>query len=421
MTRAKSDCSLAMADPERTQLERRFTEAREEALAAGRSNGPGEAPEPAPMAGEPSMMTLGEPSGAPASMGRLTRAEALEALDKYEEQWKDEPAAYSDETISCYHQHLGGSNHGFKYEVTIDSDPGPVVAIARELDLMPTWHKFVTQAKLVEKINADKKDRTFGGLWGYVEIWFPWPLSNRAMVVKCETLDCLEERGALLIELLSGDYEEGKLPTTADQCPRLWVKNLTKIVPLPPKPDGTPRSQFTLFCETDFQTPLTPKFLINFILKVMAPVVYSQVKELLESSFGGNSQFRSRMEETPEMYGAIKESVEVFQSAEAKRQRELLYGEAPSVRRSPVASTSEWHMSLKHSQSAATLRVKLDPSEAAAYSTERNHTANAIETMAYEMPVKPAPTVRGPSGVLRRPAARPGLRRPRRLSTTIVG
>ena len=57
----------------------------------------------------------------------------------------------------------------------------------------------------------------------------------------------------------------------------------------------------------------------------MAPVVYSQVKELLESSFGGNSQFRSRMEDTPEMYGAIKESVEVYQSAEAKRQRELLY------------------------------------------------------------------------------------------------
>ena len=37
-----------------------------------------------------------------------------------------------------------------------------VVAIARELDLMPTWHKFVTQAQLVEKIHADKKDRTFG-------------------------------------------------------------------------------------------------------------------------------------------------------------------------------------------------------------------------------------------------------------------
>ena len=35
------------------------------------------------------------------------------------------------------------------------------------------------------------------------------------MVVKCETLNCLDERGALLIELLSGDYDETKLPTTA--------------------------------------------------------------------------------------------------------------------------------------------------------------------------------------------------------------
>jgi len=97
------------------------------------------------------------------------------------------------------------------------------------------------------------------------------------------------------------------------------------------------------------------------------------------------------------------------------------YGETPSVRRAPAASTSEWHSSLKHSQSAATLRVKLDPSEAAAYSTDRNHAANAIHNMTYDMPAKPAPMVRGPSGVLRRPAARPGLRRPRGLTTTIVG
>ena len=33
--------------------------------------------------------------------------------------------------------------HRFKYEVMIESDPAPVVAIARELDLMPNWHKFV--------------------------------------------------------------------------------------------------------------------------------------------------------------------------------------------------------------------------------------------------------------------------------------
>jgi hypothetical protein len=29
--------------------------------------------------------------------------------------------------------------HRFKYEVLIEADPAPVVAIARELDLMPTW------------------------------------------------------------------------------------------------------------------------------------------------------------------------------------------------------------------------------------------------------------------------------------------
>jgi hypothetical protein len=34
---------------------------------------------------------------------------------------------------------VAGSVHRFKYEVLIEADPAPVVAIARELDLMPTW------------------------------------------------------------------------------------------------------------------------------------------------------------------------------------------------------------------------------------------------------------------------------------------
>ena len=40
---------------------------------------------------------------------------------------------------------------------------------------------------------------SFGGIWGYVELWYPWPLSNRAMVVKCEVVDGLKASGAILV------------------------------------------------------------------------------------------------------------------------------------------------------------------------------------------------------------------------------
>jgi hypothetical protein len=253
-------------------------------------------------------------SSASAARTDFSKEEGVDELQRQEDIWTGVPQAYSDETITCYHQHVGGSVHRFKYEVMIESDPAPVVAIARELDLMPNWHKFVSQSCIVENIPSHDGPggSSFGGIWGYVELWFPWPLANRAMVVKCEVLDVLQETGAILVRLLSGDYDEGKLPTTSEQCPRLVAQNLTQIVPMEPLPDGTPRTKFILFVDTDFQTNLIPGFVIQFILKVMAPVVYTQVKNLLETEFGGDTQFRERMAACPEMYGSIAARVEAF-------------------------------------------------------------------------------------------------------------
>jgi hypothetical protein len=59
---------------------------------------------------------------------------------------------------------------------------------------------------------------------------------------------------------LSGDYDDdAALPTTAAQCPRLGsVANLTQIVPLAPKADGTPRTQIVLYADMDFGTSAIP-------------------------------------------------------------------------------------------------------------------------------------------------------------------
>jgi len=122
---------------------------------------------------------------------------------------------------------------------------------------MPTWNRFVSASKVIEVLpasnvgdsgnggNGSSGDGSlFGGIWGYVELWFPWPLANRAMVVRCEVVDVLGSCGAILVRLLSGDYRDpAKLPTTPQSCPRLHAQNLTAILPLPPKPDGTPRTR----------------------------------------------------------------------------------------------------------------------------------------------------------------------------------
>lgn len=105
-----------------------------------------------------------------ASVMTFGPAEGAAELTRQAEIWRGVEAAYSDATITCFHQHVEGSLHRFKYELIIDSSPAPVVAIARELDLMPTWNKFVSKSKVVETIDSDEKT-SFGGIWGYVELW----------------------------------------------------------------------------------------------------------------------------------------------------------------------------------------------------------------------------------------------------------
>lgn len=56
----------------------------------------------------------------------------------------------------------------------------------------------MSRSQVVETL-VPRGRASFGGIWGYVELWFPWPLSNRAMVVKCEVVDVLKASGAILV------------------------------------------------------------------------------------------------------------------------------------------------------------------------------------------------------------------------------
>ena len=40
-----------------------------------------------------------------------------------------------------------------------------------QVDLMTRWNKFVSTSKLVESIESDDSNASFGGIWGYVELW----------------------------------------------------------------------------------------------------------------------------------------------------------------------------------------------------------------------------------------------------------
>jgi hypothetical protein len=68
---------------------------------------------------------------------QFQKEEGVAELSRQTELWRDVEPAYSDATISCWHlpdpNDKTGSVHRFKYEVLIESEPAPVVAIAREV------------------------------------------------------------------------------------------------------------------------------------------------------------------------------------------------------------------------------------------------------------------------------------------------
>ena len=47
--------------------------------------------------------------------------------------------------------------------------------------------------------------------------------------------------------------------------------------PLPPNPDGTPRTEAALMVHLDPHIPFIPAFLLNFVLGVLAPYIFNQV------------------------------------------------------------------------------------------------------------------------------------------------
>merc|ERR1711998_524828 len=175
-------------------------------------------------------------------------------------------------------------------------------------DLTPSWHKFITNAAILEDIPGE-----FGGVWACAELWLPWPLKNRAMVMRSACYDALDESlGAYLVIVNSGDYwDEEALPPTFAECPRLEFESYTTFTPLPPAEDGTPLTEWTFYFEkTDYQVPL-PEFVLPSFFKIMAPFVRRIAAQVVKERFHTGSSYAARMENNADFYGTIQRRCQI--------------------------------------------------------------------------------------------------------------
>lgn len=67
------------------------------------------------------------------------------------------------------------------------------------------------------------------------------------------------------------------LPFISQPCPMSHRPPAARR-PLPPSPDGTPRTEAALMVHLDPHIPFIPAFLLNFVLGVLAPYIFNQVR-----------------------------------------------------------------------------------------------------------------------------------------------
>lgn len=227
-----------------------------------------------------------------------------------------------DKGLRVLYKHIKGTTcHSLKFRAVFNHTPEHIAALAHEFELVPTWNKFCLEAlKLAEPTIFDN--------YVYGCQWMPKPFRHIQVLIRAEAYDLADEHRSLLITIndvkentasSSGfDLPEGHAPLP-EALPQRKLANILqgsciKIKPLPRDPnDGKDKTEAFLLAHVDPHIPYVPGWLINFVLGILAPYVYNQMKTLLDSFFADpNGPYPTRIREQPEVYGRIRDRMRVY-------------------------------------------------------------------------------------------------------------
>ena len=230
-----------------------------------------------------------------------------------------------------YGRHKGGTVHSFKLSATFDAPPLRLIAVAREWDLLTKWNVFSIDATIMLV-------RGLTHLVTYTALWLPWPLSCRdsALVVRAvflgqpplasvtnarvhpDTCDgfqsCVPQSSAIVLARAVDPEDDVGIgfPKGAEKRKRVRLvgNSGARIRTLPPAP-GTSRlrTRGDMVLHIDAQMPFVPGWLIQFILKTMAPWVHRMIDSMLKSTKyfeRSDSMFQPRIDANPDLYDLVR-------------------------------------------------------------------------------------------------------------------
>jgi hypothetical protein len=231
--------------------------------------------------------------------------------------------------------------HKLKLSATFDHPIAHVLALAHEWDYLPLWNKFNVEAiKIAEP--------TLYESYLYGAQWSPPPFRNMQALVKARGFDLAEEQRCLFIIVNDTEVEDipvehiiGVVPSEKTLMKRKRVNILSpsciKLKPVlttddysrsssgaennnnnnnnntssPPSSSlSSHTTEAVMLIHVDPHIKYVPSMLVNFVLGILAPYIYRQMVNTLDSQFSEpDKPFPTRIREQPEFYGELERRI----------------------------------------------------------------------------------------------------------------
>mmetsp|Transcript_7473 Transcript_7473/g.19191 ORF Transcript_7473/g.19191 Transcript_7473/m.19191 type:complete len:414 (-) Transcript_7473:47-1288(-) len=208
--------------------------------------------------------------------------------DRYKVCWRSATTDYENYTLTrsegprLMYRHLKGTTvHSLKWEAEYKFSTDQLLAFGREFNYFDTWNPYAIDPMFI-------KERGDFCMTVYCAVWFPWPFSPRELVVTAEVADMLDEHGCWFVSLYDAKIDE----TVAD-----FLKEVRQGKPkrervailegscamLYPTEEGN--TKVFMGVHGDPLVFVPPNWLINFVLKLMAPTVHRSLLDALQKVY----------------------------------------------------------------------------------------------------------------------------------------
>ena len=178
---------------------------------------------------------------------------------------------------------------GFRMKGRLQTSSVVLVSIFREADLLPTWNKFIDQAKVVHVATPTQ-------LWAFADMKFwPLPIPSTYMAIHARLEDCTASAGYWRYELHSPDsngplaFDLTSIPTSVRKHSEVVVSKVVGMVATTENPSGV-YTDFELNLVIDlrrltFLGPLRyltpPAWLVRIVTSVIMPSMWKSTVDIV--------------------------------------------------------------------------------------------------------------------------------------------